>query len=310
MFSALQTNTVMSDEQNSGKQTWSQDNIVELLACLDFLVWLTGSKPDLGNDDAAELNKQHILSSLHKTLSGDHTREEIEKKLYQIYREGDKNAEWNFQKVFYFGSYEMHSLDKDMKRKVLDTFKNLQMTAPRQRRIVFQNQGAQDKVKRRKLVQKEKPARAVPRKLDAKAACLVLLPRSHALHKVFIVQENAHFQDFWMTDREDRAAQTGRKSLCKPEKQFLQNPYHNQARALQESQQPTRRHAMASNRENGCRCRKPMCYRTPSLHIPVSESSMTRIDIPPGLLARYQFQGRYTTICLPTWHTFVKRIEA
>lgn len=95
----------------------------------------------------SESNKQHVLTELHKSMSVTYSREQIERKLYDMYKEGDEWADHNFCKVFWFGSPEMQKLGKKMKGKVLERFKNLQMTTPRQRRVIAQSHQTEDRRK-------------------------------------------------------------------------------------------------------------------------------------------------------------------
>jgi hypothetical protein len=113
---------------------WSEDSIVELLACLDIIVCSRGRIPELGDFAKAQSHKQHTLKLLRESLSNDCSEEEIERKLYELHKEGNRWPEYNFGKVFKFGSCEMHTIDQDIKRKVSDRFKNLQLVTPRQPR--------------------------------------------------------------------------------------------------------------------------------------------------------------------------------
>lgn len=118
-------------------------------------------------------------------MSVTYSREQIERKLYGMYKEGDEWADYNFCKVFWFGSSEMHKLGKEMKDKVWETFKNLQMTTPRQRRAIVQPHQTQYKHKPGSIsVRSGKPTRAQSRKLATKISGQTHAPRKHGSLKV------------------------------------------------------------------------------------------------------------------------------
>jgi hypothetical protein len=164
---------------------WPTDHVVELLARLDLLIGIIGPTQIPRTDIKSETDKQHILTELHKGFSVNYSQEQIEQKLYDMYEEGDGWADWNFSRVFWFGSSEMHTLGKEMKSKVLERFKNLQMTTPRQRRAIAQSHQTQDKRKPGSIsVRDKKPARTHLRKLARKTPGQMQASRKHGPLKV------------------------------------------------------------------------------------------------------------------------------
>jgi hypothetical protein len=116
------------------EKPWPRDSIAELLARLDIIICSRGQIPGLGDTAKAQSHKQHTLKLLRESLSNDYSEEEIERKLYGLYKEGDRWPEYNFGRVFKFGSCEMRTIDEDMERNVSERFKNLQLITPRQSR--------------------------------------------------------------------------------------------------------------------------------------------------------------------------------
>jgi hypothetical protein len=105
----------MGRNRKASAAHWGDDNVIELLAQLDRTV--DGPRYSFANKNEKEIESiiNSRLLSLEKKLKMQYTPNQIRRKLMDILKQGDINAEYNFRSVFSIGTSAMRSLDMNTK---------------------------------------------------------------------------------------------------------------------------------------------------------------------------------------------------
>lgn len=128
----------MGNKRKPPVTRWSQSDTIELLAQLNRTV-------DGHNLSFANMNEIEIKStidsrilSLEKRLKNRYTKRQIKRKLFDILKQGDSNANYNFRSVFSLGTAAMRSLDINTKCMVQARLDDICVTEERQPRAASQ----------------------------------------------------------------------------------------------------------------------------------------------------------------------------
>lgn len=107
---------------------WPEDDVIELLAQLDFLVEMPQESSCLLKENQRKEADEKIIVQLSNTIDGRYSPREVRNKLLSLYAEGDATEylDSNFTIVFRLGSQEMRALDDPTRKRVLERLNELQ----------------------------------------------------------------------------------------------------------------------------------------------------------------------------------------
>ncbi|CAI6338265.1 unnamed protein product [Periconia digitata] len=126
----------MSSRNDRKEVMWPEDDVVELLAQLDFLVEWPETSRVLDKKVQRDEADKKVISQLSKKIDGKYTPRQVERKLLDLYKEGDPSKWWesNFTQVFCNGSSRMMALSDGIRRRVKERYTVLSLGTPRSRR--------------------------------------------------------------------------------------------------------------------------------------------------------------------------------
>jgi hypothetical protein len=121
----------MPSRSNGRDVDWPEDDVIELLAQLDFLVGMPQESSCLLTEDQRKEADENIILQLSKTVDGRYAPREVRNKLFNLYAEGDGTEyfETNFTIVFRLGSQEMRALDDTTRELVEERYNQLRWTS-------------------------------------------------------------------------------------------------------------------------------------------------------------------------------------